>query len=111
MATLYAYEFNTEKRVMNMAEVEVSETEKQYSIDKSGKSLPFLYKHKLLKSEIGKINNSYYSLTVYLTERDELKARQIILDYIKARLTEHEKQVARYQICVNSLAGSDKDAK
>lgn len=109
MTKLYAYSFNTENKIMKAAEVDVNETEKQYSVDKGGSSLPFLRKHKMLKSEIGKIDNSFYTLTVYLTERDGLKARQIILDYIKTRLEEHEKQVTRYRGCVNALTGGGVD--
>lgn len=110
MVTLYAYEFNTEKQVMRAAEVEVNETEKQYSISRDGNTLPFLYKWKILKSEISRIDNNYHMLVVYLTERDGLKARQIILDYIKEQLAKHETLVARYQSCVNSLTGSNADA-
>lgn len=111
MATLYAYKFDTKAQVFSADEVEVNETEKQYSIDRGGETLPFLYKWKLLKSEIGKIDNQFSCLVVYLTERDGLKARQIILDYVKERLAEHEKQVTRYQACVDTLTGSNADAK
>lgn len=105
MVTLYAYEFNTENRIMKSAEVEVNETEKQYSMEENGESMPFLYKRKILKSEIGEIHYKWPVIVVYLTERDGLQARQIILDYIRNRLTEHEKKVAGYQACVDSLTG------
>lgn len=106
MTTLYAYMFDTKNNTFSADEVEVNETEKQYSVDRD-KRLPFLYKSKLLKSEIGRIDNQYFSLVVYLTERDGIKARQIILDYIKERLADHEKQVAKYQACVDSLTGCE----
>ena len=109
MTKLYAYSFNTDNNTMKDAEVEVNETEKQYSVDKSGRPLTFLYKHKLLKSEIGKLNNDWSTLTVYLTEKDAAKARRIIFEYVKARLEEHKKQAAKYQASVDALAGGGAD--
>lgn len=110
MTKLYAYSFNTDNNTMKDAEVEVNETEKQYSVDKSNGPLPFLSKHKMLKSEIGSIVNSWSTLTIYLTEKDAAKARRVIFEYVKARLEEHKKRAAKYQASVDALAGGGADA-
>jgi hypothetical protein len=105
--TLYAYIYDMTLKEMQATEVEVTETEKQYTVEGPG-VLPFLGKRKMLKSEIGQINDKdsrflYNAYVVYLTERDGLKARQLILECLKAHLIKHEQRAAHFRSCVDSL--------
>lgn len=91
MATLYGYKYDVNKKAMYCEEVEVVETEKQYSLSRDGgRCLPFLYKKKLLKTELGKVNVGFSQYVVYLAEANGLLARQIMIDHIRGDIRRHE---------------------
>lgn len=110
MAKLYAYGFDGNSGTFSAAEVDAGETEKQYMIDRNGKPLPFLSKYKITKSEMEKVINVSDGVVVYLTERDGLKARQIILDHYKELHDYYKNHMEKYQSYIDNLTGRNADA-
>ena len=79
-------------------------------IDRNGKPLPFLSKYKITKSEMEKVINVSDGVVVYLTERDGLKARQIILDHYKEIHDYYKNHMEKYQSYIDNLTGRNANA-
>lgn len=102
-AKLYIYHYNINDKCIEETIETVKETEKQYSIMDNTGSIPFLYKSKLLKTEIGTIANAIGGYTCVLLEQDGLKARQIFLNYVKTQYENHKAETERYKSYIDSL--------
>lgn len=96
MATLYCYDFDGKN--LKEATVEVKETEKQY---KAEDTIPFLYKGKLLKSELGLQNG--YSRAYVATEPARKAAIEAFKNRTKAKLTRAEADADEYRKTLANL--------
>lgn len=96
MATLYCYDFDGKN--LKEATVEVKETEKQY---KAEDIIPFLYKVKLLKSELGLQNG--YCRTYVATEPARDAAIEAFKNRTKAKLTRAEADADEYRKTLANL--------
>ena len=104
---LYQYKFNTYKGGVKCQEIEVYETAKQYrAVDKTSFMTP------LNKNCIGTIIHAYHP-TVYLLERDDEKAKQIIIKSIENDIQRKEDDIKdkkdRIQKLTNAIVSDDDD--
>lgn len=99
MKKLYFYEWDGKEHTLKDATAEVNETEKTYVLPKDTvkESLPFLYKSKLLKSELNSVISWYTSRFVCVMEApDPAKAREIIGRYLDNKISEANVELARW---------------
>lgn len=103
---LYFYRFNPQKGEVQMKSAEVTETEKTYK-SATNECFPFMYKRKLLKTELHTVTGDYYSgFTCILDAADSTAAKTIFCEDLNQRYDRAEEQVKQWGGCLKSLEGA-----
>lgn len=75
---------------------EVDEKSKTYILKENP---PGIYGSRIRKENIGKL----YDGKVILTERNDEMAKGIFIDYYKSLIEKAEREISRYQNCINTI--------
>lgn len=103
---LYFYCFIPKKGEVQMKTAEVTETEKTYK-SATNECFPFMYKRKLLKTELRTVAGDYYSgFTCILDVADPAAAETLFCEYLNQRYARAEEQVKQWGSYLKSLEGA-----
>lgn len=93
---IYEYSHSGDFKKIKYGEIEVEEKNKIY-VSKGGS-----WRTNIKKSEIGKINGLFYK-NMYLTERDDERYINTLIDYQKGKIKRIMEQLAREETALNNL--------
>lgn len=102
---LYFYQLDTNRGTVCMKSAEVVETEKTYT-SAAGGYFPFMYKRRLLKTELRIVTTGYLTYTCVLDKADPAEAKAVFREYLNSGRHRAEAEVKRWDGYLKSLEGA-----
>lgn len=103
---LYFYQFDTDRGTVCMKSADVVETEKTYTLTTRA-YFPFMYKRKLLKTELRTVTKGYLTYICVLDKADPAAAKAVFSEYLNYERNRAEAEVKRCDDRLKSLEGAE----
>lgn len=93
---LYFYRYSNSRQTIIECAAEVKETEKTYKAMPDARTFPFMYKRKMLKTDLNKCENFISDMICVLDHADTNAARKIFLEYATRRMNAAQDEMSRW---------------
>ena len=104
--TIYGYMYDVQSRTMYGTEANVKDCGEWLASHDLSEDIPFIERCQMSKKELGRVIWSGRSdMVVYIEEKDGLRARQVMLEYLKDKKQRYEQFVNECQELICGLTG------
>ena len=93
---LYFYRYVNSKQAIIERAAEVKETEKTYKAMPDARTFPFMYKSKMLKTDLNKCESFISDMICVLDHADTDAARKIFLEYATRRMNAAQDEMSMW---------------
>ena len=93
---LYFYRYSNSRQTIIECAAEVKETEKMYKAMPDARTFPFMYKGKMLKTDLNKCESFISDMICVLDHADAEAARKIFLEYATRRVNAAQDEMSRW---------------